>query len=404
MSLRGTAGLVLATCFAVLLMNSGARFAMGLLLKPMAEDLAWSRTALSSAVTVFMIIAAASLPFMGRLVDTFGARRVLGTCVALSALGILALPFVQAPWQLLVCYGVIFALGSAGTSITPIGVLLSEWFPGRLGMANSIAISGMGLGQLLVISVLAALLTDIGWRGAYLGIAIAMFAIVIPVLFLPTNKKGGSSAAPAAVPAADNASATVREALRRPRVQWLLAIYLVCGFQDFFIATHIVAYALDTGVESALAGHMLAFMGLVGLAGVLATGWFNDRVGPLGPTAVCFVLRIGLFAALLSSDSHIVVIVSALVYGGTFWITAPLTVVFTRQLVGTQLLGTMSGIITMTHHAAGGVGAIVGALMFDSQGNYTNALWLSLVLSVLALAMCLPLRASRTDSATCVGN
>ena len=80
------ARLILLLGFCVLLFNSGMRFSLGLLLVPMAEDLQWSRTTLSTMATVFMLITAAALPFTGRLVDAFGALRVLASGVLLLSL------------------------------------------------------------------------------------------------------------------------------------------------------------------------------------------------------------------------------------------------------------------------------------------------------------------------------
>ena len=187
---------LLCACFLVLLFNGGARFAIGLLLHPMAYDLGWSRSALSFNVTVFMVLSACSLPLVGRLVDRFGPLAVLGGSVIVSALGLAAMSTIGAPWEALIFYGVVFALGSAGTSVTPVGVLLSRWYPNRMGMANSIAISGMGVGQLLVISVLAVQLTVIGWRGSFLALGVATLVCVLPLVFAIT-KGEPAGAAPA---------------------------------------------------------------------------------------------------------------------------------------------------------------------------------------------------------------
>lgn len=398
---------LLAVCFLVLFFNGGARFAIGLVLHPMAYDLAWSRSALSLSVTVFMVLSACALPFVGQLVDRFGARAVLGASVLLSAFGLAAMSLIERPWEALLFYGVVFAIGTAGTSVTPVGVLLSRWFPHRLGMANSIAISGMGVGQLLVISVLAVQLTTFGWRGSFLALGIATLVCVLPLIL--AMAKAGS--APAAAPSASGASAgagagarapaeggtatTLREALSSRRLQLLLLIYVVCGFQDFLVATHMVAFALDEGVDTLLAGNMLAFMGLTGLVGVLLAGVLNDRYGPALPTALCFVLRIVLCALLLLSREPVVIVGAALLYGVTFWMTAPLTVVFAREVAGLALLGTISGLITMAHHAAGGLGALAGASVFDIYGSYHRAFVAMLVLSVIALGLTLVLPRSR---------
>ena len=407
---------LLAVCFLVLLFNGGARFAIGLVLHPMAYDLAWSRSTLSLAVTVFMVLSACALPLVGQLVDRLGARAVLGASALLSALGLASMSVIERPWEALLFYGVVFAIGTAGTSVTPVGVLLSRWFPHRMGMANSIAISGMGVGQLLVISVLAVQLTTLGWRGSFLALGIATLVCVLPLVL--AMAKAGPAPAPAArssVPgrgaktgtgmgtgvgagtgtaapaAAEGGASTLREALASRRLQLLLLIYVICGFQDFLVATHMVAFALDEGVDTLLAGNMLAFMGLTGLAGVLLAGVLNDRYGPAFPTALCFALRIVLCALLLLSREPAVIVGAALLYGVTFWMTAPLTVVFAREVAGLALLGTISGLITMAHHAAGGVGALFGASIFDAYGSYTYAFVAVLVLSVAALGLTLVL-------------
>ena len=392
MTPAAAARFMLATCFLMLLFNGGARFAIGLLLEPMTEDLEWSRSAVSLNVTLFMVLSACAMFLVGRLVDRAGAVVVLGAAVLVSAAGLASMSFVEHPWQALLLYGVVFALGSAGTSITPVGVLLSRWYPQRMGMANSIAISGMGLGQLLVISLLAAQLAVLGWRGSFLALGIAVLVCVLPLMVLARSVPGAARAsAPggASRPAASSGggAATLREALSSRRLQLLLVIYAICGFQDFLVATHVVAFAVDEGVGRLLAGNILAFMGLAGVGGVLLTGVLNDRWGPVLPTAVCFMLRTLLCAVLLVSREPAVIAGAALLFGATFWVTAPLTVVFGREIAAMSLLGTVTGLITMVHHSAGGLGALVGGTIFDAHGSYDAAFVLMLALSVAALGL-----------------
>ena len=399
MNHAAAARFLLAVCFLVLLFSGGARFAIGLLLHPMAHDLSWSRSTLSFSVTVFMVLSACALPLVGHLVDRFGARAVLAVSVLATALALAAMSLIESPWEALLIYGVVFALGCAGTSITPVGVLLSRWYPHRMGMANSIAISGMGVGQFLVISVLAVQLTTFGWRGSFLALGVATLVCVLPLVLAmakaePSDQTApppGRSAVTRASVAAGGGAETLREALASRRLQLLLVIYAVCGFQDFLVATHMVAFALDEGVDTLLAGNMLAFMGLTGLAGVLLAGVLNDRFGPVLPTALCFTLRTVLCVLLLLSREPAVIVGAALLYGATFWMTAPLVVVFARESASIALLGTVSGLITMAHHVAGGIGALAGASIFDAYGSYTYAFIAMLVLSVVALGLTLVL-------------
>ena len=62
---------ILASGFLVLFFGTGSRFAFGLMLKPMSEDLGWSRSTLTLGLTAFMMVSAVSLPVVGRLIDRY---------------------------------------------------------------------------------------------------------------------------------------------------------------------------------------------------------------------------------------------------------------------------------------------------------------------------------------------
>src|SRR6187431_877716 len=57
---------------------------------PIGDEFGWSRTAISAAVSVMMLCTAVSLPFMGRLVDRFGVKRVLVPSIIIFGLCFLA--------------------------------------------------------------------------------------------------------------------------------------------------------------------------------------------------------------------------------------------------------------------------------------------------------------------------
>ena len=380
---------ILATGFAVLFFNGGSRSALALMLKPMGDDLDWSRSALSAGITAYMLISAVAMPFIGRLADRYDLRWIMGAGVAVGAVGIGLMYFITAPWQLFAIYGVVFALGNAGISNPIVSVMIVRWFPDRRGVANSVAVSGNAIGQLVIVGSLAQSLVRFGWRLSFAGLGVANLVILAPIVLLAVRRAPQPSAD------ADNApgnSATQMDGApaRQPSLLaskqlWVLAgVYAICGFQDFFVATHVVAFALDTGIRTVVAGNLLALMGLMGLLGVLVSGFLSDLAGPGRPTLLCFVMRIGIFALIILTQAKPAVMIFALLYGFTFLMTAPLTVVFSGNLFGPQRLGRISGTISMIHQIMGGLGALVGALAFDIWGSYDPAFFLMLALSVLA--------------------
>jgi predicted MFS family arabinose efflux permease len=303
-----------------------------------------------------------------------------GTVIGGIGIGLMSL--VSQPWHALLLYGVVFAIGNGVASLVIVGVIVMRIYPGRAGLANAVAISGMSVGQLLMIAVLAGLLAQIGWRSVFVWIGIA-HAALLPLLFaLP------GSSAPQRPTAA---SLSLGEAARTPRFWLLLAIYAICGLDDFFVTTHVTAFAQDRGLGVLAAGNLLAFMGLTGLAGVIASGLASDRLGPVWPTAAAFAARVVVFGWIAFDQSPISIAVFALVFGATFLVTAPLTVVFVRESFGTKNLGALTGLITMVHQVFGGVGAYAGAAIFDATGGYDAAFMLMLASAVAALALTLAL-------------
>jgi len=185
---------------------------------------------------------------------------------------------------------------------------------------------------------------------------------------------------------------TVPEAARTPGFWLLLVVFALCGIQDFFVSVHVVAFALDEGVGALFAGNLLAFMGLAGLVGVLLAGVWSDKVGPAWPTAACFVLRLVIFGVISVLKDPALIAGFALLFGLTYWVTAPLTVIFVRGLFGARNLGGLSGLVTSTHHIAGGLGAWAGAALFDLEGDYQTVFIAMVVISLAGAVLSLRLR------------
>jgi predicted MFS family arabinose efflux permease len=379
--------IVLGAAFCVLFIAGGARFAIGLTLKEVVEEFGWGRSELGLAVALFQFVSAACMYGAGRLSDRTSPRLVVGGGLAIAGVGIGLMSLLAAPWHALVLYGVVFAVGHGAASLVPLGVIVTRAFSHRTGLANAVVSSGMSVGQLVVITALAAVLVWTGWRSVFLWLGLAHLGLV-PLLLWALPAAGGSDAPAAAAPAGlDPARAA------RTRQFWLLlGVYALCGLDDFFVSTHVVAFAQDRGLEAFLAGNLLAGMGLTALVGVVASGAWSDRAGPAWPTAASFVARLAVFGLILVDQSTLSVAIFALVFGATFLVTAPLTVIFVAQSFGTRHLGALSGLIIMVHHTFGGLGAYLGAATFDRFGGYDPAFVVMAVSNVLALALTVGLR------------
>jgi predicted MFS family arabinose efflux permease len=267
--------------------------------------------------------------------------------------------------------------------------MVTHAFPRRPGFANAAVISGMSVGQLIMIAVLAAFLVQIGWQSVFVWLALAHLALISFLIFALPSRAQHQAAVVA------RGGLSVGESMLTPRFWLLLVIYAICGLDDFFVGTHVVAFAQDRGVDALFAGNLLALMGLTSLIGLLATAAFSDYIGPIWTTAIAFAARVAVFGLIAVDQSTVSIAIFALVFGATFLVTAPLVVLFVRDHFGIAHLGALTGVITMVHQIFGGIGAYGGALIFDATGTYDNAFILLLVASALALVLTMMMRGAR---------
>jgi predicted MFS family arabinose efflux permease len=375
----------LAVGFMILFVGGGARFAIGLVLRPITEELDIGRSTLGLAVAVYLLVTSASMFLAGRLADKLEPRLVLIGGLLVSAVGMALMCVLSEAWQVFAFFGVIFAIGNGVASITPVSLLVSRTFPNRTGLANGVVSAGMSAGQLVIIGLFAVILAHSGWRSVFFWGALAHLAL-LPLVFsaVPAVTVGVAEATATRENGAAGTGLTLRACARTRQFWLLIGVYALCGFDDFFVSTHLVAFAQDRGVDALLAGQLLALMGLLGFVGVITAGAWSDRAGPVVPTMGCFLLRIAAFALIMVDQSPATIAGFALLFGFTFLMTAPLLVVFARQAFGMVNLGAITGLIVMIHHLCGGIGAWIGAALFDAKAGYDAAFVLMFVSSVFA--------------------
>ncbi len=364
--------IIVSIGFTILLFNVGTRYTFGLLLKPISEDINVSRTDISLGFTIFMFVSAISMPIGGYLIDKFGPKKTLTFGSIIGIIGTWLTGYISNQWQIFISFGVIYAFGHAITSIPTISTLINQWFNKNKGIANSITIAGNGTGQLLVTSSLSAILPYLSWRSCYFILSAINAIIILPLIIFGIKSKVTTHDKKVPKTNKNKLNTTIPSLLSYPSLM-LIIIYSICGFQDFFVATHIVAFATDNGISQNIAGQILAFMGLSGIIGVILSGILSDKFGPSKPTLLCFVIRIFIFLMPFIFKNDFSIISFALIYGFTFMVTAPLTLIFVNNIFGNNNIGKIMGTISMVHQITGVLGALFGAIIYDYTESYNYA-------------------------------
>ncbi len=378
----------LGTGFAVLFVCSGVNFSFGILFKPILMELGSDRSTLALAATASLCLNAVGQPLLGALIDRIGPRRVILPSMALMALGTGLAGLAQSPWHFVLLYGVVVAVGSTGTGILPISVHITRWFPGERGFVMAVAASGFSLGHLVFTQLAARATVAAGWRRAYrLMAAILLAALPVIAVWLRDAPRVGPRGA-AGNPTRDAlGSVSRRAALGTPAFWWLTIGLMGCGFTDFLLTTHLPAFAADLGLAPTVAANAVSLWAAANIAGILVAGSFAARVGSRQALVATYALRAVSLFYLSSVRDAWQLYLFAILFGATFFTTAPLSSTLVGSLFGPAHHGLIFGTANLFHHIAGAIGAYAGGVVFDLTGSYLTIFLASGIMVTVSAAV-----------------
>lgn len=408
------AWIALAVTFLVLLAAAAVRATPGVLFLPLEQEFGWSRSTVSLAVSVNILLYGLVGPFAGALMQQLGVRRTTLIALALLATGVSLATLVAKPWQLVLLWGVVVGSGSGMAALVLGATVVNRWFVARRGLAMGILTASTATGQLLFLPVLAALIQRQGWRPAVLVVSAAAALMIPVVLFLLRERPSDIGLAPLGA-AADatpptppaNAARVAIQALSdglRSRDFWLLTLtFVICGAStNGLVGTHLIPAAHDHGIPEVRAAGLLALMGIFDLAGTTASGWLSDRWDSRRLLAWYYGLR-GLslmFLPFALATPGAALWVFAVFYGLDWIATVPPTVKLATDSFGAARAPVMFGWIAAGHQVGAALTALTAGWVRTTLGDYQVAFWGSGALCLIAAILALQVRRGTLASVT----
>ena len=275
---------VVAAAFAVTFVGFGSAYTFSAFVESLQKDFAASRGSVSLVFSLAGFLYFGLGIVSGPLADRWGSRRLAVIGMLLTGGGLAIASTAHSLAEVYAAYGLGVGLG-VGCSYVPVVGAVQRWFLRRRGFASGLAVSGIGVGT-LVMPPLASLLIDaLGWRTAYLVLG-ALAAVVGAGMALmiendPRDRGLGpdGDALQSGAQSMRPAGASVREAIRSRRFAVLYAACLICSFGVFVPFVHLVPYAMDHGVPQSSAVLLLGVIGVGSTAGRFFLGGLADRMG-----------------------------------------------------------------------------------------------------------------------------
>lgn len=375
-------GWYVALSFAVMVfLSSGLRFSVGPFLKPMVADLGLDRASFSLVIAVELFLYGMLNPFVGRIVDRFGARLLTLCGVLVLGGSIAASGLATQLWHLYLIQGLGVAVGLAATGPVVGSAVISRWFVKRRATALSLIGSAGMAGISALVPVVTWCILTLGWRGAFGVLGLAVVAVGVPLALLVVRESPESvgmapdGEAAAAVGTSPQGERTPLGAAVATLPFWQLGGALFgCGFSMSLIASHGVPMLTDHGYHPMMASWALAVLGASSMGGAMVLGLVGDRVGRRPVLAWLYGSRMVLFAGLFFvHDSAAALILLALLGGTSMSGTLALGSALVADIFGRFSVGSVFGTVFLLHQVGAALGSWTGGLLFEATGGYGAA-------------------------------
>ena len=369
----------------------GAMMSLAVFLQPITDATGWSRTGVSSAMTIgFLVMGAAGFAW-GALSDRFGTRPVVLAGAVLLGLGLVLASRAASQLEFVLAYGVLVGV-SAGSFFVPMMAAVTAWISRNRSLAVSLVSAGVGVAPMTVSPFAAWLLQTTDWRSAQLTIGLLAWALLLPAALFVRPPHAATDDAAAASAANEAQPMRAADALRSAPFIVLAATFFACCATHAGPIFHTISYAVACGLPIMTAVSVYSMEGLAGLGGRVVLGVLGDRHGAKR------VLIAGLLIQALAAGSFVfarrpeefyaVAAVFGFAYGGVM----PLYAVIAREYFGQQIMGTVLGAAAMVSSLGMALGPSLGGWIFDTAGSYT---WLyigsfAVGLGAVAIAFAFP--------------
>ncbi|HWP43169.1 MAG TPA: MFS transporter [Blastocatellia bacterium] len=372
-------------------------YSFGVFFKSLGDEFNWSRAEISLALSLSLVAMTVALPPVGRLVDRFGARRVVVPSALIFGLSFMSLRFLSASlWHFYAIYLLMGVVGS-GLSMVPYCGVVSHWFDRRRGLALALAMVGAGLGSSAVPSLTHALTAAVGWRDAYALMGLMVIAVTVPVVGLFLKEKPQMMGlAPDGEAIADGAAErrrgqeqgmTTGEALRSWTF-WLMSVaFLFITTSVIGCLIHLAPMLTDRGVSQKNAAMATSLFGGAVILGRIGTGYLLDRFFA-SYVAACFFFGAGLGIFLLwTGVSGALAFVAAFLVGMGVGAEGDIITYQVSRYFGLRAFGEIYGYVLITYTLGGIIGPLVMGIGFDSTGSYRLILGLFLLATMAAVGL-----------------
>ncbi|MGR3453920.1 MFS transporter [Pseudooceanicola sp.] len=390
----------------IIIVSFSIRASFGVFQIPIAEEFAWPRAEFSLAIALQNLAWGIGQPIFGAVAEKIGDRVaiILGALCYAAGLVMSSVAVTPEAHQFL---EILVGFGIAGTGF---GVILAV--VGRASsdenrsMSLAIATAAGSAGQVFGAPLAVFLLGQMPWQQVFLVFAVMILAALMLLPFMRSPAPPASRAE-----LEESLGGILRRAGRDPSFAMIFLGFFSCGYQLAFITAHFPAFVTElcspvapsgllarVGITStaALGAVAISLIGLANVAGTLTAGWLGQRYTKKYLLAGIYTMRTIVAAVfILMPITPASVLLFSVLMGALWLATVPLTSGLIAHIYGLRYMGTLYGIVFLSHQIGGFFGVWLGGYMYDATGGYTLVWWIGVGVGAFSALIHLPIRENR---------
>lgn len=370
-------------------------YSYGVFFKAIAAEFGGSRLGVALGLTVTNAVGAIAAPLVGRALDRYPLKKVIGVGATSMALGFIGLSQVNTQFQFYLVLGLFIGFGASSMGNLATSKLVANWFDRRRGMALGIAATGVSASGVVMPFVSAELIASYGWRNGFMVYGVLTFFVVVPLVFrfvvsrpeeLGLRPDGALRLEPkaGAAPAPPPPRLSMHDVWRE-RNFWVIVLtfsLIFCCMSTTL--THMVPRLTDMGHSLSLASLVMSLCAGLGIAGKLSFGWLSDQL-PMR-RVLLFVILVQFTGQLIMYQSMALgwFALGAALFGYGVGGVVPLHGAIVGKTFGRERFGAVLGLMRPAMFPVQILGVPFAGWVYDTTGSYVQAFQVLLGLYLLA--------------------